>query len=45
VFGDDRVYGTQEQMLLQVDLVRLSNGARKTYGNNFIEFLSLMVLE
>jgi len=37
VFGDDRVRGTREQMMLQVDL--------ETHGNNFIEFLSLMVLE
>jgi len=29
----------------EVDLVRLSSGAGKTHGNNFIEFLSLMVLE
>jgi len=32
VFGDDRVRGTQEQMMLQVDLVRLSSRAGKTMG-------------
>jgi len=41
VFGDDRVRGTWEQMMLQVDLVRLSSGAGKTHGNNFIEFYHL----
>jgi len=41
VFGDDRVRGTREQMMLQVDLVRLSSGAGKTHGNNFIEFYHL----
>ena len=45
VFGDDRVRGTREQMMLQVDLVRLSSGAGKTHGNGFIEFLSLTILE
>jgi len=41
VFGDDRVRGTWEQMMLQVDLVRLSSGAGKTHGNSFIEFYHL----
>jgi len=27
VFGDDRVHDTWEQMMLQVDLVRLGDGA------------------
>jgi len=27
VFGNDRVRGTREQMMLQVDLVRLRDGA------------------
>jgi len=27
VFGNDRVRGTREQMMLQVDLVRLGDGA------------------
>jgi len=27
MFGDDRVRGTREQMMLQVDLVGLSDGA------------------
>jgi len=41
VFGDDRVCGTREQMMLQVDLVRLSSGAGKTHGNSFIKFYHL----
>ena len=41
VFGDDRVRGTREQMMLQVDLVRLSNGAGKNHGNSFIELYHL----
>jgi len=33
VFGDDRVCGTREQMMLmQVVLVRLSHGAGKSLG-------------
>jgi len=35
VFGDDRVRGTQEQMMLQVDLVRLSSGAGKNSWEQF----------
>ena len=38
MFGNDGVRGTREQMMLQVDLVRLSSGAGKTHGNSFIEF-------
>ena len=41
VFGDDRVRDPREQMMLQVDLVRLSSRAGKTYGNSFIEFYHL----
>ena len=41
MFGDDRVRSTREQMMLQVDLVRLSIGAGKTHENNFIEFYDL----
>jgi len=41
VFGDDRVRGTREQMMLQVDLVRLSSEAGKTYGNCFTKFYHL----
>jgi len=41
VFGDNRVRGTREQMMLQVDLVRLSSGAGKTYGKKIIEFYHL----
>jgi len=41
VFGDDRVRSTREQMmLLQVDLVRLSNGAGIAW-----EFLYFMNFE
>jgi len=36
VVGDDPVRGTQEQMLLQVVLVRLNSEAGKTHGNSFI---------
>ena len=41
MFGDDRVRGTREHIVLQVDLVRLSSGVGKTHGNNFIEFYHL----
>ena len=37
VFGDDRVRGTREQMMLQVELVRLSRGVGKMPGS-FILF-------
>ena len=41
VFGDDRVCGTREKMvLLQVDLVRLSDGAGIAW-----EFLYFMILK
>jgi len=32
VFGDDRVRGTHEQMLLQVELMRLSRGVGENLG-------------
>jgi len=32
VFGDDRVRGTREQMMLQVDPVRLKDGAWASLG-------------
>jgi len=35
VLGDDRVRDTREQMMLQVDLVRLSNRVGKTHGKQF----------
>ena len=41
MFGDVRVRGAGEQMMLQVDLVRLSSRAGKTHGNSFIEFYHL----
>jgi len=31
MFGDDRVRGTREQMMLQVDSVRLGDGAGITW--------------
>jgi len=37
VFGDDRVRGTREQMILQVDLVRLRVGARLACDKDFIQ--------
>ena len=36
MFGDDRVRGTREQMLLQVDLVRPRDGAGLVLGEVFI---------
>jgi len=33
VFGDDRVRGTREQMMLQVELVRLSRRVGKKPGS------------
>jgi len=32
-FGDDRIRGTREQMMLQVDLVRYKAGAWASLGN------------
>ena len=32
MFGDDRVSGTREQMMLQVDSVRLRDGAWTSLG-------------
>jgi len=44
VFGDDRVCGTREQMMLQVDLVRHRVGAgaslREDFYQSFIMFLN-----
>jgi len=40
VFGDDRVRDTREQMMLQVDLVRLSDGAGIAW-----ELLCFMILK
>ena len=37
VFGDDRVHGTREQMMLQVELVRLSRWVGEKPGS-FILF-------
>jgi len=36
VFDDDRVRGTREQMLLQVDLVRPRDGAGLVLGEDFM---------
>jgi len=41
MFVDDCVRGTREQMMVQVDLVRISSGVGKTHGNSFIEFYHL----
>jgi len=37
VFGDDRVLGTREQMMLQVDLVKLSTGVGLVLGERRFE--------
>jgi len=42
VFGDDRVRGTREQMILQVDLVRPRDGAGLVLGEDFIRVLLIM---
>jgi len=40
LFDDDRVRGTREKMILQVDLVRPIDGVRLVLGENFLsEFL------
>jgi len=36
VFGDDRVRGTREQVMMQVELVRLSYGAGIAWGFYFM---------
>ena len=41
VFGDDRVHGICEQVMMQVELVRLSCGARMFMGIFMFMFLSL----
>ena len=45
VFGDDRVRGTREQMMLQVDLVRPRARAGLVWEKVLSEFLCFMVLE
>ena len=42
VFGDDRVRGTREQMILQVDLVRPRDGAGLVLGEDFNRVLLIM---
>ena len=37
MFGDDRVRGTREQMLFQVNLVRPRDGAGLVLGEDFIK--------
>ena len=37
MFGDNRVRGTREQMILQVDLVRPREGAGLVLGEDFIK--------
>jgi len=39
VFGDDRVCGTREQVMLQVELVRLSCGEGIIMGSLYLRFL------
>jgi len=41
VFGDDRVRGTHEQVMIQVELVRLSCGEGLIMGIFMFMFLSL----
>jgi len=41
VFGDDRVRGTREQVMMQVELVRLSCGEGLFMGIFMFMFLSL----
>jgi len=41
VFGDDRVRGTREQVMMQVELVRLSCGKGMTMGLYYYVFLVL----
>jgi len=41
VFGDDRIRGIREQMMLQVDLVRLKDGAWASLGDFSIEMFLL----
>ena len=43
VFGDDRVRGTREQMILQVELVRLSCGMVESLGILFYFDLKYLV--
>jgi len=42
VFGDDRVRGIREQMILQVDLVRPRDGAGLVLREDFIRVLLIM---
>jgi len=42
IFGDDRVRGTREQMMLQVDLVRHRAGAGLVGRRFFSEFYYFM---
>jgi len=42
VFGDDRVRGTREQVMMQVELVRLSYGEGIAWGFYFYEFESVV---
>jgi len=39
MFGDDRVRSTREQMMLQVDLLRLRAGARLVLEREFYQTL------
>jgi len=46
VFGDDRIYGTRKQMMLQVDPVRLRDRAWDSLGVfHIVVFIYLWILE
>ena len=45
MFGDDRVHGTREYMILQVDLVRPRDGAGLVLGEDFFYQSFYYVLE
>ena len=42
VFGDDHVRGTREQVMMQVELVRLNYGEGITWGSYFYDFESVV---
>jgi len=44
VFGDDRVCGTREQVIMQVELVRLSCGEGMIMGFYYYVFLGFVFL-
>ena len=42
MFGDDHVRGTREQVMMQVELVRLNYGEGITWGSYFYDFESVV---